>query len=296
MPPGVPSSPIDSTAHAVNLLSIEDLKREGFSLVMDIGMKLLVAVLILFIGFWITRRVLKMIRKMMERRDIDLSLRSFITGFVGVVLRALVLIVAVSTAGVHMTSIIAVLGSIGLAIGLALQGSLANFAGGVVILVLKPFRVGERIEANGVTGQVKEINVFNTTLVTIDNRTIYIPNGPLAGGTIINYSRAQIRRVDCKVGIAYSQNIATARQAILEQIGHETRICNEPAPFVGLNAFADSSLELTIMVWSAADDYWDVYFWLNEEVKKALDTHGISIPFPQREVRLLPSSENPGSL
>lgn len=280
----------DSTAAATveRLFDIEVLKKEGFDMLIDFGTRLAIAIAIIVIGFWITRRIVKVMSKVMEKREIDLTLQPFVKGFTSFLFKALVLIIAISTIGVQMTSIIAVLGSIGLAIGLALQGSLANFAGGVIILVLKPFKVGDYVETSGTTGVVSGINIFSTTLMTLDNRVVYIPNGPLAGSTITNYNSGINRRVDINVGIAYSDKVEDARQAIMSFVHNNEMIFKDPAPSVLLKNFGDSSLDLSIRVWCTAENYWDVFFWMNEEIKTAFDKHDVNIPFPQRDVHLIP--------
>lgn len=288
-----PSTATDSTTTAFPIITLEDLKREGVDILIDFGTRIAIAVLIIFIGFWIARRIVRLTSKVMVRRDIDITLRPFIEGFVGFAVRAMVLIVAISTIGVQMTSIIAVLGSVGLAIGLALQGSLANFAGGVIILIMKPFKVGERIETSGAAGFVKEINIFNTTLVTLDNRTIYVPNGPLAGNIITNYHRAETRRVDISVGISYSSRVDVARKAILDLANANEKVLQDPAAFVGLDKFGDSSLDLVVRVWSSADDYWDVYYYMTEGIKRVFDENNISIPFPQRDIHIISNTNSP---
>ncbi len=291
--PGTTEAATDSTAAAVEkMFTIENLKEEGLDIMLDIGSRLAIAILIIVIGFWITRRIVKVVSKLMEKRNIDSTLRPFVKGFTGFMFKAVVLIIAISTIGVQMTSIIAILGSVGLAIGLALQGSLANFAGGVIILVLKPFKIGEYIESGGTTGVVTAINIFSTTLLTLDNRVVYIPNGPLAGSTITNYNSGVNRRVDLSVGIAYDDKVEDARQAVLSFVGNNDMILKDPAPMVGLTNFGDSSLDLTVRVWCKSEDYWDVFFWMNEEIKTAFDKNNVSIPFPQRDVHMITPPAN----
>jgi small conductance mechanosensitive channel len=202
-------------------------------------------------------------------------------------MRAMVLIIAFSTMGVEMTSIIAILGSVGIAIGLALQGSLANFAGGILVLTLKPFKVGDFIEAQGVMGTVEEISIISTTITTLDFKTVYIPNGPLAGGTITNMTKQEERRVDLTFGISYGDNIDKARDIIMSLATNYDRILTVPAaPFIRVLNLGDSSVDLTVRLWAHRDHYWDVYFYMTEHVKKEFDKQGITIPFPQRDVHM----------
>jgi small conductance mechanosensitive channel len=191
--------------------------------------------------------------------------------------------------GIHMTSFIAVLGALGLAVGMALSGTLQNFAGGVMLLIFKPFKVGDYIEAQGYSGSVKEIQIFNTILNTPDKKTIIIPNGGLSTNAMTNYSTEPLRRVDFTFGIGYGDDIDKARKIILDVIAQDQRILKDPAPFVGVVSLGDSSVNLTTRVWANAADYWNIFFFLNETVKKTFDQQGISIPFPQHDVHVFQS-------
>jgi small conductance mechanosensitive channel len=223
----------------------------------------------------------------MAKRNVDSTLRPFIGSSINFLMRAMVLIIAFSTMGVEMTSIIAILGSVGIAIGLALQGSLANFAGGILVLTLKPFKVGDFIEAQGVMGTVDEISIISTTITTLDFKTVYIPNGPLAGGTITNMTKRDVRRVDLSFGIGYGDNIDKARGIINELAVNFEHTLNEPAPpFIMIESPGDSSVNFTVRIWAPKDKYWDVYFFMMEHVKKQFDAQGVTIPFPQRDVHL----------
>ncbi|MEM6272454.1 MAG: mechanosensitive ion channel domain-containing protein [Bacteroidota bacterium] len=278
----------DPTAAAAESLStLEKLQNDGLDLAINFGTKLLIALVIIIIGFWITRRVVKLVDRVLTARKVDETLRPFARSSVNFLMRAMVLIVAISTMGVEMTSIIAVLGSIGLAIGLALQGSLANFAGGVLVLTLKPFKKGDFIEAQGVAGFVEEISIISTTVITLDFKTVYIPNGPLAGGTITNFTKQDVRRVDLTFGIGYSDDIDKARSIIFEIAMNFDKVLFEPAkPFIQVVNLGDSSVDFTVRLWAHKDHYWDVYFHMLEEVKKQFDAQGVSIPFPQRDIHL----------
>lgn len=266
------------------------LKGEGLELAKDVGIKLLIAVSLFIIGGWIIKRLVRVLDNTLKKRNVDDTLRPFLKSFVGATLRILLIIVIISTLGVEMTSIVAVLASAALAVGLALQGSLANLAGGVILLVAKPFKKEDLIEAQGTLGVVKEIGILATTLTTLDNRTVFIPNGPLAGGTITNYTHEDLRRVDMTIGIGYSDDINKAREIILGLV-KESPLCLEypesPEPTtVAVHELADSSVNFTVRVWCKTPDYWDVYWYINENVKKTFDSQGVGIPFPQMDLHV----------
>lgn len=244
------------------------------------------AFLTLLIGLQIIRWIVKGLDKSMTFADADVSLQRFLLSLARVGLKLLLLISVASMIGIETTSFIAVLGAAGLAIGLALQGSLSNFAGGVLILVFKPFKVGDFLEAQGHKGTVNEIQIFNTVLKTPDNKTIIIPNGALSNGSMINYSTEPTRRVDMVFGIGYGDDIAKAKSILQRLIQEDQRILKTPEPQVVVGALADSSVNFTVRVWSAAGDYWGIYFDMHEKVKLVFDQEGISIPFPQRDVHL----------
>jgi small conductance mechanosensitive channel len=255
-------------------------------LVMTYGGKILLALLTLIIGLWMIRKLAKLVQKAFEMRSFEKTLQTFLLQLITITLKILLFISVITMVGVQMTSFIAILGAAGLAIGLALSGTLQNFAGGVVLLILKPFKVGDYIEAQGFAGSVKEMQIFHTVLNTPDKKTIIIPNGSLSSGSLINYSAEPVRRVDWTFGISYTDNIDKAREIILDVLKSESRIHQDPAPFVGVISLGDSSVNLVTRVWVDASDYWDVFFIMNERVKKEFDVKGISIPFPQQDVHL----------
>lgn len=250
------------------------------------GPKLLFAVITLVIGLWGIRIILRGFKRTMQRSQLDASLEKFLASLVSIILKILLVISVVSMLGVETTSFIAILGAAGLAVGLALQGSLANFAGGVLILLFKPYKVGDFVDAQGVMGTVTEIQVFNTVLKTPDNKTIIVPNGAISNGTITNFSTEATRRVDMTFGIGYSDDIDKAKTVLNQLIENEDRILNDPAPVVVLSALADSSVNFTVRAWCNAGDYWGIYFDMQEKVKKAFDENGVSIPFPQRDIHV----------
>ena len=248
--------------------------------------QLFLAVLVLVVGWWVIRRIVKVVEAGLQRGSADATLSRFLLSLLSMGLKALLLISVASMVGIATTSFVAVLGAAGLAIGLALQGSLANFAGGVLILLFRPFRVGDFIEAQGVAGTVKEILIFNTIMKTPDNKRIIVPNGPLANDNITNFSAEDRRRVDLVFGIGYDDDLKRAK-AVLERLIHEDeRSQDDPAPLIVISELADSSVNITTRTWVQASDYWGFRFDLIERVKLAFDAEGISIPYPQQDVHL----------
>lgn len=250
------------------------------------GLKLLTALATLVIGLYIVKIIIGIIGKMMDKSGTDPSLRSFLTSLTSILLKVMVYITALGMLGVEMTSFVAIIGAAGLAVGLALSGTLQNFAGGVMILLFKPYKVGDVIEAQGYIGSVKEIQIFVTILTTPDNKTVLIPNGPLATGSMINFSTQPQRRVDWTFGIGYGDDIDKAYEAINKLIAADERILKDPAPFMALSELADSSVNIVVRCWVNAPDYWGVYFNMNEQVYRTFGDAGLSIPFPQMDVHL----------
>lgn len=247
---------------------------------------LLLAIVVLLIGLWIIKLVVKGLSKVMEKSDVEVSLRKFLLSLSGIGLKALLLISVASMMGIATTSFVAILGAAGLAVGLALQGSLANFAGGVLILLFKPFKVGDVIETQGFTASVRDIQIFNTILKTPDNKTIIVPNGPVSNGSIVNYSTESTRRVDFSFGIGYDDDIAKAKEVLNQLLAEDDRVLKDPAPFVALGELADSSVNFTVRAWVNAADYWGLHFDLQEKVKISFDANNLSIPFPQTDVHV----------
>ena len=269
-----------------NIEQVKLLTEKGIELAMDFGPRLVLAVLTLIIGFWIIRLIVRALRRTFDKRDFDPSLETFLVSLSGITLKVLLLLSVASMVGVEVTSFIAILGAAGLAVGMALSDSLKNFAGGVMLLVFKPFTVGDFIEAQGFSGTVTEVQIFNTILKTPDNKTVIIPNSPLSSNAMVNYSSEARRRVDFTFGIGYEDDIDKARSVLLRVIGTFSQIYPDPKPFVQVGELADSSVNLVVRVWADSDDYWDVHFGMTEAVKKEFDKEGISIPFPQRDVHL----------
>ncbi len=254
--------------------------------IMDYGPKLIGGILTLLIGLWVIKRIMGGIRKVFDKREIDDSLKPFLISMIGALLKIFLGISVLGMIGIEMTSFIAILGAAGLAVGMALSGTLQNFAGGVIILILKPFKVGDFIEAQGYSGSISAIEIFNTFLKTPDNKTIIIPNGPLATGSLINYSTEPKRRVDWTFGIGYGDSVQKAREILQDILNADERIHKDPAIFIQVSALADSSVNLATRVWVDAANYWPVYMETMEKVYNAFNEKGINIPFPQMDVHV----------
>jgi len=250
------------------------------------GVNLLAAILIFIVGRWLAKFVSKMLDMVLSKHNVDQTLKSFVCHLTYVTLFAFVIIAALGKLGIQTASFVAVLGAAGLAVGLALQGSLANFAAGVLMIIFKPFKVGDYVEGGGTAGIVEEIQIFATVLRTPDNKTIIIPNAKISADNIVNYSAKPTRRVDMVFGVSYSDNIDRVKAIIGEVLAADSRILKDPAPQIALSALADSSVNFVVRPWVNADDHWPVYFDTHENVKKRFDAEGISIPFPQRDVHL----------
>ncbi len=270
---------------------MENLNLEGIlttigDLAVTYGLKLLMAIITLVIGLWIIKLIMKAIGKNMEKREVDPTLRQFLGSMLSMILKILLIITVISMMGVEMTSFVAILAAAGFAIGMALSGTLQNFAGGVMLVIFKPFKVGDFIDAQGYTGTVNQIQIFNTILKTPDNKTVIIPNGGLSTSSMTNFSTEPQRRVDFTFGIGYSDDIDKAKSVIESLIAADDRILKDPATFIAVSELADSSVNFVVRVWAEASNYWGIFFDLTENVKKAFDKEGISIPFPQTDVHV----------
>ena len=250
------------------------------------GIKLVAAIVVLLLGRWVIKLIKKALTKVMTRRKMDPSLSSFLMSLVSVLLTFLLIIAIVGILGVNTSSLVALLASAGLAIGMALSGTLQNFAGGVMIMLFKPFKVGDFISAQGYEGVVNEIQIFNTHVLTPDNKEVILPNGSLSTGAMTNFSKQGTRRVDWSFSIAYGDDYDKAKSLLLRLCDEDGRIQKTPAPFVELGKLNDSSVDITVRVWVDAADYWAVFFSMNEKVYKAFATEGLSIPFPQMDVHM----------
>jgi small conductance mechanosensitive channel len=256
-----------------------------------IGMNVLGALLIFFIGRWIAGIVTKMIRKALSKTDMEDTLERFLCNIIYTVLMAVIVIAAIGQLGVQTTSLLAVFGAAGLAVGLALQGSLSNFASGVLIVAFRPYKVGDFIEAGGEAGSVDEVQIFTTILKSPDNKKIIVPNAQIMSGTITNYSTLGTRRVDMVFGIGYDDDIDKAYRVLQEIIEADDRILKDPAYTIALNELADSSVNFIVRPWANAADYWGVYNSVTEQVKRKFDEAGVSIPYPQQDVHMYQHGE-----
>ncbi len=249
--------------------------------------KALLAIVVFIVGGFLIKKAVKLIKAGLLKGGIDETLTPFLAGIVGALLKVMLVISVISMFGVATTSFIAILGAAGLAVGMALQGTLGNFAGSVLLMIFKPYKIGDYIVVQDKEGFVKGIDIFTTQLTTLDNQRVIIPNGPLSGGTIVNISAEDMRRVDIAVGIGYSDDFPKTKKILLELAASDSRVLKTPEPFVGITGFGDSAVDLTYRLWCKTDDYWGVFFDFNEKTKACLDSNGISIPFPQRDVHMI---------
>lgn len=254
--------------------------------IITFGTNIVVAAVILLVGIWVAKQLKGWAVKLMEGRGVDAMLASFLSSIIHILLVAFVVIAALGQLGIQTTSIIAVVGAAGLAVGLALQSSLANFASGVMIIALRPFKVGDFVEAGGISGVVEGIQIFSTQMRTPDNKMIIVPNGSITGNTITNYSARDTRRVDMVFGISYDDDIKTAKQVLQDLVKADERILEEPAPVIAVSALGDSSVNFIVRPWVKTADYWNVYWDMTEAVKQRFDQEGLHIPYPQRDVHL----------
>lgn len=270
--------------------TVQELVKSGLnalsSLIFAYGPKLIGAIVVLIVGMWVIKFLTRLATKVMDKRNMDASLKPFFRSLIDITLKTLLVISVLTMLGIAMTSFIAILGAAGLAIGMALSGMLSNFAGGVVLLVFRPFKVGDFIEAQGHSGTVQEIQIFNTVLKTPDNKTIIIPNGGLSTNSMTNFSTEARRRVDWVFGIAYGDDYNKAKNVIKSLCDSDTRILKDPEVFIALSELDDSSVNLVVRAWANSSDYWDIFFDMNEKVYKTFEKEGINIPFPQMDVHL----------
>jgi small conductance mechanosensitive channel len=258
-----------------------------YDLIVAYGMKFIMTIVVLVVGLLVIKWLTRALVRMMKRGNVNESLIPFLRSLTNILLKVMLIISVMGMVGIQMTSFIAVLGAAGLAVGLALQGTLQNFAGGVMILLFKPYEVGHFIEAQGFMGTVKEIQIFTTVLTTPDNRKVIIPNSPLATGSITNFSAMPTRRIDFSFGIGYADDIDAAKKILLKMAEKDDRVLKEEnPPEVMVEALADSSVNLKLRTWVKSEDYWSLFFDVTENVKKQFDAAGISIPFPQRDVHV----------
>ena len=263
---------------------VDQLIHQAISIGMEAGKSLLLAIVIFIVGRYAIKFINKFVARMLERRNVEPTVQSFLKSFVNITLIILLVIMVVGTLGVNTTSLAALLASAGLAVGMALSGNLQNLAGGIILLFLKPFKVGDFIEAQGVSGVVKAIQIFHTILTTTDNKELFIPNGALSSGNITNFSKNELRRVDFTISVEYGSEVDKVKRVTLELVQQDKRIVADPAPFIAVKELADSSVDFVLRVWTTAPEYWNVFFDMNERIYTEFNKQGIGFPFPQIQV------------
>ncbi len=269
---------------AVSGGEIDTLLKQLTSMGVEVGKSILLAIVIYIAGKFIIKIVNKVIRQMLERKAVDATIQSFLKSFVSILLNILLVITVISALGVNTTSFAALLASLGVAAGMAMSGNLQNLAGGLIILLFKPFKVGDFIEAQGTMGKVKEIQIIHTILLTVDNKEIYLPNGSLSSGSITNYNKMETRRVDFTVSVEYGTDVEKVINALKAIAESDDRILKDPEPFYALSALAESSVNFTFRVWVNGADYWNVFFDVNKKIYEEFNHQGIAFPFPQLQI------------
>lgn len=277
---------IEQVVEEISKADFNELWSQLMSSALDLGLKILVALVIYWVGKSLINLLYKLVKKALNKRNVDPSVNSFLLSLVRVVMMFVLIITIIGVLGINTSSFVALFASAGVAIGMALSGTLQNFAGGVMILLFKPFKVGDWIDAAGVSGGVKEIQIFNTLLTTGDNKIIIVPNAKLSNDMVVNYSKAGTRRVDWTFTISYGDDFEKAKAVLTQFMSEDKRIKQDPAPFVALNNLADSAVEIVVRAWVDGGDYWDVYFGMNERVYKEFGKYGLSFPFPQMDVHI----------
>lgn len=260
---------------------IQELIEKGLNYCIDGGKSIVIAILIYFVGKTLISLINRMLSGVMERKNVDPAIQSFLKSLVNIILMVLLIVSVVGALGVNTTSFAALLASAGVAVGMALSGNLQNLAGGIVILLFRPFKVGDFIEAQGVSGTVNEIQIFHTILTTGDNKKIYLPNGSLSSNNIVNYSQEERRRVEFVVGVDYGEDVEKVRRVLREIVDADERVLQEPAPFIVLGELAESSVNITMRVWVKSENYWGVFFDTNEKIYNEFNRRGINFPYPQ---------------
>ncbi|WP_369434305.1 mechanosensitive ion channel family protein [Psychromonas sp. MME1] len=267
-------------------MDVESIINLGTEIVLEYGPKVIAAIVVWVVGMWVIKLLISGANKVMNKSNLDVSLKPFLASLFGMTLKVLLAITVLGMLGIEMTSFIAILAAAGLAVGMALSGTLQNFAGGVMILIFKPFKVGDVIDAQGYVGAVKEIQIFNTILKTPDNKTIILPNGGLSTGSMVNFSTEGRRRVDWTIGVAYGDDLDQARAVIRKLCDADARILKDPEVVIVVSALADSSVNFAVRAWVESSDYWGVFFDMNENVYKTFAKEGLHIPFPQMDVHV----------
>lgn len=280
---------LQSTTPEINITKVDQLIEKLIDLGVSAGKHLLAAVVIYLVGSFLIKLINRLVASMLSKRKVDVSVQSFLRSLINILLTILLIISVIGALGINTTSFAALLASAGVAVGMALSGNLQNFAGGLVILLFKPYRVGDWIEAQGTAGTVREIQIFHTILTTADNKVVYIPNGTLSTSVVVNYSKEETRRVDWAVGVEYGESLDKVREKLLQMFKSDPRTLQAPAdkaPFVGLETLADSSVKLVVRVWVNTAHYWDVYYQGQQRIYDLFNREGINIPFPQTVVHI----------
>lgn len=281
------AAPIESgkeVIEAVKTGKMDEFIEQIIILGTEAGKSILLAAIVAVIGYYIVRFINNMVARILERRNVEPTVQTFLKSFVNITLLILLILTVVSTLGVNTTSLAALLASAGLAVGMALSGNLQNLAGGIILLLFKPYKVGDYIEAQGVSGTVKAIQIFHTILTTPDNKELFIPNGALSSGNITNYSKNDLRRVDMVVSVEYGTDTEKVKQVTQELLRSDNRILKDPAPFVAVNELGDNGVFFSIRVWVNGSDYWNVFFDTNERIYNEFNKQGIGFPFPQIQI------------
>ena len=263
---------------------VDQLIQQAITMGMEAGKSILFAIVIAVMGRYAIKFINKLVARMLERRDVEPTVQSFLQSFINILLVILLIITVIGTLGVNTTSLAALLASAGLAVGMALSGNMQNLAGGLILLFFKPYKVGDFIEAQGVSGTVKAIQIFHTILTTPDNKVLFIPNGPLSSGTVVNYSKNEVRRVDFTISVEYGTEVEKVKSVTLDLLGTDSRILQDPAPFIAVKELADSSVNFTLRMWVNVADYWNVFFDTNERIYAEYYKQGIKFPFPQLQI------------
>lgn len=269
-------------------MNMEKILDTGGQMISVYGLKVIAALLIFFIGRWVSRRMTLLVVRLLRKNKVDETLVGFLENVFYYTLVVLVIIAAAAQLGINTASLLTMVGAAGLAVGLALKDSLSNIASGVMLVLFRPFRVGDFVEAGGVSGKVAQIQIFNTVLNTADNRRIIVPNSSITGGTITNVTANPTRRVDLVIGIGYNDDIPHAKAVVADVLAASEGVLKDPAPVIAVHELADSSVNLVVRPWVRAEDYWGVYWGLTEGIKLAFDREGVSIPFPQRDIHMVP--------
>ena len=272
-------SGLDNAVSALSGMTVAEVVKILTSYCVAFGFKILKVLFVWFIGRWITKRLISVAKMLMQKRKTNVTVQSFLTSLIDVVLLIILIVIIISIFGIDTSSFIALFASAGVAVGMALSGTLQNFAGGVIILLFRPYKVGDYIEAQGQAGTVKEIQIFNTVLQTPDNKIILIPNGPISTGIVNNYSREELRRVDFSFSISYGDDFEKAKSVIAELIAADKRILDTPEPFIALGSLSASSIDITVRVWAKQSDYWAIYFDMNKKVYETLPQRGLKFPY-----------------